>query len=230
MTEEFLYEREQDLLDYIRSNLKDPKTDRGQNKTATFSVTSDQVTSKKFRINDISVKNIIEVTFNTDKIRPGYDYTIIYGEDGGDSPFDKTAVTLTDNISPAESDAIVIKYHRGESHIYEDFNVDNAKLPFCVLGQLNSDPETTGIGEETENGKSVHLITQFVFETRARYKRQCVVLANKAINLISRYRHSNAYRQLYIRFSSFSKYEYDKEKEAYIIQFEIEAKWEIPFV
>lgn len=222
--EEYIYEREEELLDYLRNNLTDPLTTRGVNTSDSFTATGGS--DEEFTLTKPLVKNIQSVTKEGSTLRRGEDYLVTYGEDGEDAPYDKTIVTIR---STTADDAIVITYHYGECLIHEGYGVQGKQLPLCFLQQLVNNQEYTGLGEGFDSGKSQWVLGSYVLEIRDKYKRRCKKKAHEAFNVIAQFRQSNPFRVNIVNGENIQDIGWDEEKKAHVYQFTIRIKWEVPF-
>jgi len=220
MTEEFIYERERDLLDYLRNNLTDAEsrgTDvSGEEHTATAGQTA-------FTLTHALVKNVSEIiTVDGATKRKGYDFTVSYGEGK-----DNTIVTLKTGANVGE--AVIIPYHYGQSLIEREFSRTDTKLPRVVMMFLLGDEDYAALGDMMEYGKGSYFNVSFRIEIRDRYANRARELSSQAFNLFRKLRHANLFRTNITRAGSLQNFDYDPEKEAYVWQFTGDVQWEILF-
>jgi len=221
MTEEYVYERERDLLDYFRNNLTDPSSEqRGLDITETHTATAAQT---EFVLNNTLVKNVAD-TITVDGVtkKKGYDYTVEYGE-GKDS----TILTLV--VAASASDVVVITYHYGPSFIEREYSRSDAQLPRIIMMFLTGSEEHAALGDYVESTKGSYHNAAYRFEIRSKYANQARVLTSQAFNLCKKIRHANLFRTNITRASEMENFDFDADKDCYIWQFSLDIQWEIMF-
>lgn len=220
MVEEFLYERERDLLDYLRNNLTDPE-DRGTTITETFTATAGQTV---FILSNSLVKNVADtITINSVTKRKGYDYTVEYGE----GKQNNTVVTLLTGASVGHS--VVITYHYGQSIIEREYSRSDTKLPRVVMMFLIGEEEFAALGDVMENGYGSFVNVSFRIEVRDLYASRAREITSQVFNLFRKLRHRNLFRTNITRAGSLQNFDFDNEKECYIWQFTGDVQWELIF-
>ena len=217
MVEEYIYERERDMLDYFRNNLIDPVT-RGTDSTYVEVGAYDQ---KVFTLPNTLVKNVSDTITIAGPIilRKGYDYTVQYGE-GSNS----TTVTLN-NVPNSQ---VIIPYHYGPSMIEREFSRTDAQLPRIIIIFLTGSEEPANIGDTGESGgKSSWFNASYRIEIRSKYATQARELASKAFNLMQKMRQAVLFRTFFTNATDMQNFDYDPEKDCYIWQFTANITWEI---
>ena len=219
MAEEYIYQREQDLLDYFRNNITDPES-RGSVRTETFTATASQTA---FVLASVLVKNVA-TTITVDAVdkRKGHDFTVSYGEG-------KKVTTVTLGTGAGVGEAVVIEYTYGPSMIEREYSRSDAKLPRIIMMFLSGSEEFAGIGDTMLDGKGSYFNGSYVFEIRARYASQARQLASQAFNLGRKMRQDNIFRTYITQVSDLQNFDYDREKDAYIWQFTLDIQWDILF-
>jgi len=225
MAEEYIFERERDLLDYLRNNITDPLDGtadvRAQDYEETFTATDGQT---EFILGKALVKNVADtITVDGATKRKGYDFYVTYGE-GKQS---NTKVTL--RIGATTDDSVVINYRYGQSLIEREFSRDDSKLPRIVMMFLLGDEEFASLGDLMESTKGSYFNVSFRIEIRARYATQARELASKAFNMFRKMRQATLYRTNISRSGSVQNFDYDTEKECYVWQFTGDVQWEIMY-
>ena len=219
MSEEFLYEREQDLLDYFRNNITDPE-ERGVNYEETFIATAGQT---KFYLTNTLVKNVGDtITLEGVTLRKGLHYSVTYGEG-------KNTTFLTLVTGATLNDELVVSYHAGPSMIEREYSRSDAKLPRIVIMFLSGSEEFAGLGDAMEDGKGSYYNGSYVIEIRSRYASQARTLISQAYNLGRKMRHANLHRVIVTRVSDMKNFDFDREKDAYIWQFTLDIQWDLLF-
>jgi len=218
MAEEYIYERERELLDYFRNNLIDPNTDRAVTRTETLTATAGQTV---FWLNSVGVKNVADtITVDAVTKRKGYDYSVTYGE--GKS---KTKVTLAAGASVG--DAVVIEYAFGSSLIEREYSRTDVQLPRVVIMFLTGSEELAGLGDAMEGSTGSYFNAAYRFEVRSRYATQARILMSQAFNLARNLRQQNLFRVNISSAYDVTNFDYDREKEAYIWQFSLDIQWDM---
>jgi len=225
MAEEYIYQRERDVLDYLRNNMTDPLDGtadvRGTDTTDTFTATAAQT---EFTLSRPLVKNVADtITVDGDTKRKGYDYTVSYGE----GKQGNTVVTLKTGASL--SDAVVIGYRYGQSLIEREFSRSDTKLPRIVMMFLVGDEDYAALGDHMEGTRGSYFNVSFRIEVRDRYANRARELVSQVFNLFRKMRQANLYRTNITRAGSVQNFDYDTEKEAYIWQFTGDIQWEIMY-
>ena len=218
MTEEFIYERERDLLDYLRNNLTDPAS-RGTDVTdESFTATAGQTV---FTLANTLVKNVAEtITVAGATKRKGYDFTVQYGE--GNS---STTVTLKTGASV--DDEVLISYHYGPSLVEREFSRTDTVLPRVIMMFLIGEEDFAALGDIMEGGKGSYFNVSFRIEVRDRYANRARELMSQAFNLFRKLRQESLFRTNITRAGSVQNFDYDRDKEAYVWQFTGDVQWEI---
>lgn len=221
MAEEYIYERERDLLDYFRNNLEDPDTPkRGTTFTDIFTATDLQT---EFVLTNLFVKNVGDtILVGTTPKRKGYDYYVEYGEG-------KKATKVILFTGVEEDEIVTIEYHHGTSMVEREYSRSDAQLPRVVMMFLNGSEQYAALGDYTEEGLGSYFDGQYVFEIRSKYASQARTLASHAFNLARKLRHANLYRVIIARVSDLQNFDYDREKDAYVWQFTLDIEWDLMF-
>jgi len=218
MSEEFIYERERDLLDYLRNNLDDPES-RGNAITDEEHTATDGQTD--FVLMHNLVKNVEEViTVEGVNKRKGYDFTVSYGEGNKN-----TIVTL--KTGATTGDTVLISYHYGASMIEREFSRTDVKLPRVVMMFVIGEEEFAALNDAMESGKGSYFNVSFRIEVRDKYANRARIIASKAFNLFRKLRQESLFRTNITRAGSVQNFDYDIEKECYIWQFTGDIQWEI---
>jgi len=220
MTEEYLFERERDFLDYIRNNLDDP-SDRGTDVTnESHTMVAGQTV---ITLRNAFVKNVAEtITVNAVTKRKGYDYYVTYGE--GNS-----ATTVTLSAAPGAGIIVTISYHFGPSMIEREFSRSDTQLPRVVMMFLTGSEEPAALGDYVEYGQGSYANMVYRFEVRSEYASQARELASKLYNLGQKMRQAGLFRTNITQSKDIQNFDYDIDKNAYIWQLSINVQWEIKF-
>lgn len=223
MAEEFIYEREREMLDYVRNNLTDPET-RATTVTDTFTATASQTA---FVLINNRVKNVREtITVDSVTKRKGYDFTVSYGQGS------KTT-TVTLKVGASVSDSVVIIYDYGPSMVEREFSRSDVKLPRVIIMFLTGSEEFASLnddmGDGTVSGKGSYFNASFRIEVRDKYADRARITASEAFNLGQKMRHANLFRTNITNSTDMQNFDYDIEKDAYIWQFTFNIQWEILF-
>ena len=227
MTEEYLYERERDLLDYFRNNLTDPET-RGKDTTEVFTATASQT---DFYLTQTLVKNVADTITRlrgatTTTLRKGYDYTVTYGE-GKES----TKVVLTS--ASTVGDTITIIYHYGESIMEREYSRTDVMLPRVIMMFLTGSENFASLGDymdvESVGTQGSYFNASYRFEIRDKYATRARRVVSQLMNLCKKLRHDNIFRINITRAVDAQNFDYDLEKNCYVWQFTLEIEWEIMF-
>jgi len=223
MAEEYVYERERDMLDYFRNNLTDPES-RSTTFTDTFTATEGQT---QFVLTNTKVKNVRDtITVDGATLRKGTGYTVEYGEGN-----EKTTVTLTSGATL--DDEVVIIYDFGPSMVEREFSRSDVKLPRVVIMFLTGSEEAAALNDDiadgTVSGKGSYFNASFRVEIRDKYANRARRLASQAFNLGQKMRRANLFRTNITNSSDMQNFDYDIEKDAYIWQFTLNVQWEIIF-
>jgi len=218
MVEEYIYERERDLLDYLRNNLDDPSTRGTDVVDESFVATASQI---DFVLANTLVKNVAE-TITVDGVtkRKGYDFTVAYGE--GTST---TTVTLLTGATV--DDIVLISYHYGPSMTEREFSRSDVVLPRVIMHFVIGEEEFAALGDLMEEGKGSYINVSFRLEIRDRYANRARIVASKAFNLFRKLRQKSLFRTNITRAGGLQNFDYDPDKEAYIWQFTGDIQWEI---
>ena len=221
MTEEFIYERERDLLDYLRNNTVDPYSPtRSTAVTETFTATAGQTV---FPLTNVLVKNVRDtITVNAVTKRKGYDYYVTYGEGNA-----TTSVTLLTGALVGQ--AVVITYTYGSSIIEREFSRTDAKLPRIVMKFMDGSEDYAGLGDTLEDGLGSYFNVTYLFEIRAENVKQARELTSKLFNLCRKHRHACLFRNNASRAYDMQNFDFDPDKSCYIWMFAMDLQWEIIF-
>ena len=221
MTEEYIDERERDLLDYFRNNTTDPSS-RGTDITnESFIATSGQTV---FTLANTLVKNVADtITLEGATLKKGIGYTVQYGEGTG-----TTTVTLT--VGATVGDELLISYHYGPSIIEREFSRTDVLLPRIVMMFLTGSEEYSGIGDIGEDGdKESFFNASFRIEIRDKYANRARTTASKAFNLVRKLRHANLFRVIISTPNDLQNFDFDPDKDAYVWQFTLNIQWDMRF-
>lgn len=225
-TEEYIYERERELLDYFRNQTTDPiATARSSiTKTDTFTATASQTV---FILKNTRVKNVREtITVDSVTKRKGYDYFITYGAGN-------KVTTITLNTGASVDDEVIIIYDFGPSMIEREFSRSDAKLPRIVIMFLTGSEEPAALnddmGDGVTSGQGSYFNASFRIEIRDKYANRAREIASKAFNLGQKMRHANLFRTNITNSTDLQNFDFDIEKDAYIWQFTFNVQWEIIF-
>jgi hypothetical protein len=219
MTEEYLYQRERDFLDYFRNNLEDPEN-RGTTVEKTFIATAGQT---EFTLPHNFVKNVADsLTVNSILKYKGYDYTVSYGEGSFYTKvIFESALLLNDEVK--------ITYHYGSSMVEREFSRTDVKLPRVILIFLTGSAVEGSLGDHFESGKGTYLPAAIQIEVRDKYANRAREIASKAFNLGLKMRHANLFRTNIVNSVDLQNLDYDIEKECYMWIFTTTVEWEIIF-
>lgn len=225
MTEEYIDERERDLLDYFRNNLADPINavpgTRGTTTSDTFVATASQTA---FVLTKTLVKNVAD-TITVDGVtkKKGYDYTVSYGEGTG-----TTTVTLAVGASLGVD--VVIGYYYGTAMVEREFSRTDATLPRVVMMFLTGSEEYAGMGDILEDGdKGSYFNASYRFEVRDKYANRARNIASKLFNLCRKLRHANLFRVIIATPADMENFDFDPEKDAYVWQLTLSIQWDMKF-
>jgi len=227
MTEEYLDERERELLDYFRNNLTDPES-RGNTISESFTATAAQT---DFYLSNNSVKNVADTITRlrgatTTTLRKGYDYKVTYGEGK-----DVTKIVLS--TASTVSDVITIGYFYGPSMIEREYSRTDVQLPRVVMMFLTGSENFAAIGDymdvEGVGTQGSYFDATYRFEIRDKYATRARRLCSQVQNLCKKLRHDNLFRVNITRASDVQNFDFDMDKNCYIWQFSLEIQWEIMF-
>ncbi len=217
MAEEYIYEREQELLDYFRNNQVDPES-RGKTLSQTFTATASQT---EFWLNNVLVKNVAStITVAGVTKRKGTDFYVTYGEGKK-----KTKVTL--RVGASLNDAVIIEYTFGKSMIEREFSRNDVLLPRIVMMFITGSEEFVGLGDEMESSTGSYFNASYRFEIRDKYATRARVTASQMFNWGRKLRRQNLFRMNIARAYDLENFDYDKEKEVYIWQFSLDVQWDL---
>jgi len=217
MTEEYIYERERNLLDYFRNNITDP-TSRG---TTTTYVTTGTGGQRVFTFPNTYVKNVADtITVSASTKRKGANYTVAYGTGSASSTISFTANTGT---------GVSIAYHYGTSMIEREFSRSDAKLPRIVIMFLTGSEELAGLGDSMESTRGSYFNASYRIEIRSKYADQARELSSQAFNLARKMRRAGLYRTLLTTATDMQNFDFDPDKDCYIWQFTLNVQWEITY-
>jgi len=220
MAEEYIYERERDILDYLRNQLDDPENRGTDIEDESHTATEGQTV---FKLNNIYVKNVAD-TIILDGVtkRKGYDYTVQYGEG-------KEATSITLNSSASAGEVLLVNYHHGSSMVEREFSRTDVKLPRVIMMFIIAEEEYAGLGDAMEEGKGSYINVSFRVEIRDKYANRAREIASKAFNIFRKMRHANLFRTNITRAGELQNFDFDPDKDAYIWQFTGDIQWEILF-
>ena len=218
-TEEYLDERERELLDYFRNNLTDPSS-RATTKVDTFTATAGQTV---FTLTQTLVKNVREtLTVEGVTKKKGYDFTVTYGEGSG-----TTTVTLLTGATV--DDEVIITYDYGPSMIEREYSRTDTVLPRVVIMFLTGSEDFAGLGDSLEDGTGSYMNVSYRIEIRDKYASRCRRLASECFNLGRKMRHAGLFRLLISQSGDIQNFDYDMEKAAYVWQFTLDVQWDSIF-
>jgi len=218
MAEEYIYERERDLLDYLRNNLTDPSSRGTDVVDESFTATASQTA---FVLANTLVKNVAEeITVEGVTKRKGYDFTVDYGEGSG-----TTTVTL--KTGATADDTVLISYHYGPSMIEREFSRTDVQLPRIVMMFLLGAEEYAALGDAMDTGKGSYFNVSFRIEIRDKYANRARIITSQAFNLFRKLRQLSLFRTNITRAGSVQNFDYDRDKNAYIWIFTGSIQWEI---
>jgi len=222
MTEEYLDEREQDMLDYFRNQWTDPEAGtRNETVTETFTATASQSTYTLKNQRTRNVADTIDVDGTT--YRKGTHYTVAYGEGK------RQSVITFGGITFVSGEVVTIIYTFGSSLIAREFSRDDATLPRVVMHTLTGTENFAALGDAMLSGKGSYHDGAYQFEVRSKYANQARRLASIGFNIPKKMRHANLFRTNIIRATDIRNFDFDPDKDAYIWQFTVEIQWEIKF-
>lgn len=220
MAEEYIYERERELLDYLRNNLSDPES-RGTDVTSESHTATASQTA--FILKNTLVKNVAEeITVDGVTKRKGYDFSVAYGEGNN-----TTTVTL--NTGATVSDIVLISYHYGASMVEREFSRTDVLLPRVIMNFVIGEEEFAALGDLMESTKGSYFNVSFRIEIRDRYANRARITSSQAFNLFRKLRQLSLFRTNITRAGSVQNFDYDRDKEAYIWQFTADVQWEIMY-
>lgn len=218
--EEYIDERERDLLDYIRNNISDPENRSVFVENESFTASEGQDT---FILEHNFAKNVADkILVNDVAIRKGYNYRVEYGQGS-----DVTKVILSSGLSAG--DELKISYNYGSSLVEREYSRTDVKLPRIVVIFLMGDEEIAGLGDHLEYGKGSYFNVAYRIEIRDKYANRARRLASQAFNIFRKMRHDNLFRVNITMASGMQNFDYDRDKEAYIWQFTADLQWELRF-
>ena len=228
MTEEYIDERERDLLDYFRNNLVDPIS-RGINTTDVLTAVASQTI---FFLQQTLVKNVADTITRTRSavdttLRKGYDYYVIYGE----GKVELTQVVL--RTPSTVGDTLTIPYHYGESIIEREYSRSDVTLPRVVMMFLGGSENFAALGDymdvEGVGTQGSYFNASYRFEIRDKYATRARKTMSQMMNWCKKLRHANVFRINITRAVDAQNFDYDMEKNAYVWQFTLEIEWEVMF-
>jgi len=227
MTEEYIDERERDLLDYLRNNTIDPEN-RGETTTQSFIATASQT---EFYLSQPAVKNVADTITrtsgsNTFTLRKGYEYYVVYGEGK-----ELSKVILYTGLSAA--DVLNITYHFGQCLLEREYSRSDVKLPRIIMMFLTGSENFAALGDymdvEGVGTKGSYFNASYRFEIRDQYATRARKITSRIFNQCKKLRHANIFRVNITRPTDLQNFDYDPEKNCYIWQFTLEIEWEIMF-
>ena len=226
MTEEYIYERERDLLDYFRNNLTDPVNGGGSPRGTTVTDESFIATAGQtvFTLANTLVKNVADtITVNGVTKKKGYDYNVQYGAGS-----DATTITLFTGANLGEE--VLITYYYGTAMVEREFSRTDATMPRVVMMFLTGSEEFVGLGDLLEDGdKGSYFNASFRFEIRDQYANRAREIASKAFNIPKKLRHANIFRVIISQSSDLQNFDFDPDKDAYVWQFTVTIQWDMKF-
>jgi hypothetical protein len=219
MTEEYLDDRERELLDYFRNNTTD-YISRSTNKVDTFVATSLQT---EFTLTQTLVKNVRD-TLTVDGVTKykGEDFTVAYGEGAA-----ATVVTL--NTGAVLSDSVVITYTYGSAIVEREFSRTDTVLPRIVMMFLTGSEEFAGLGDSMEDGVGSYINASYRIEIRDKYASRARRITSICFNLGRKLRHAYLHRIITASVGDLQNFDYDVEKACYIWQFTLDVQWDSIF-
>jgi len=217
MAEEYIYERENDLLDYFRNNQVDPE-DRSKTFTDTHTATAGQTI---FWLKNVFVKNVRD-TITVDSVTKykGTDYSVTYGEG-------KNRTKLTLNTGATLADSVIIVYDFGKSMIEREFSRTDVLLPRIVMMFITGSEEFVGLGDAMEGSTGSYFNASYRFEIRDKYASRARIVASQMLNWARKLRRQNLFRVIVASASDLQNFDYDIEKECYVWQFSLDIQWDM---
>lgn len=220
MTEEFIFEREEELIDYFRNTQIDPLT-RGTDVVDESHVATAGQTI--FTLSNNEIKNVADIiTVEGVSKRKGRDFVVAYGQGSSN-----TTVTL--KVGANLDDEVLISYHYGESIVSREYAKDNSTVPRIIMMFLTGSEEFAGMGDELEDGTGSYFNATYKFEIRAKTPRQARVIVSQVFNIGKKARHAGLYRLLITKARDIGNFGYDNDKEAYIWQFSLDVQYDMIF-
>lgn len=225
MTEEYIYERERDMLDYFRNNLSDPEN-RGTTVTETFTVPL-LTTQTDFYLAQTLVKNVADnILVNAVPKYKGYDFVVEYGEG-------KEVTKIVLKTAATAGQVVSITYSYGPSLIEREFSRSDTQLPRVVVMFLTGTEDFAALGDymdvEGVGQQGSYFNAVYRFEIRDRYATRARKMASEVANLCKKIRHANLFRVNITRATDMQNFDYDMEKAAYVWQLSLEIQWEVMF-
>jgi len=220
---ETLRTREKELINWIRSGLVDPES-RGTNETDTFTATANQTS---FELTNTKVKFIDSVKVNSDYKYIGYHFTLNLGEG-----IEKSQVIFKSGL--AAGDIVTIKYHYGQTMLYEGFQRLESSLPRMSMILNGATSEFIAIGENGEmgsGGKQKIWNASYQVEVRSNYAAQLKSLLNELSNLMDNLRQNNPqlYKTLIITDVRYNNYDFDNQLRLYRGRVFFTVRWIVNF-
>ncbi len=221
MTEEYIFDRERELLDYFRNNLEDYE-DRGHTITEVHTIYMDDQETITLQHN--FVKNVADtITINTTTYKKGKHYSVDYGVGTKE-----TIITFID-LTIKKNDIVTIIYYYGQALVEREFSRTDVTLPRIVMMFLLGTEEFVGLGEIMEDGIGSDFNASYRIEIRDKYADRARELFAKTFNLARKLRRAGLFRLIIASASDVQNFDYDPEKECYIWQFTLNVIWELPF-
>lgn len=222
MTEEFIYERERELLDYFRNNTDDPE-ERGIDVTEEEHIISED-DQESITLNHNLVKNVADtIEINGLNYKKGKYYKVEYGIGNAETKI------IFKNLTIENEDVVKVTYHYGQSLVEREFSRTDVTLPRVVMKFLLGTEEFSGLGEIMEDGIGSDFNATYRFEIRDKYADRAREIVAKTFNLARKLRHANLYKLIISSATDLQNFDYDPEKECYIWQFSLNVIWAIPF-
>jgi hypothetical protein len=220
MAEEYIWQRERELLDYIRLNVTDPES-RSTVQTDTFTATAGQT---QFTLTQARV-NAVYDTITVDLVvkRKGFDYTVSYGE--GAAP---TILTL--HTAASVGDSVVVQYLYGQSMVEREYSRTDSQIPRIVMMFLTGSEEPASLGDLGDGGAlTSYFNVSYRIEVRDKYATRARTIASKVYNLGQKFRHTSAYGVLFSQAVDLQNFDYDIEKNAYVWQMTFSLSYDLSF-
>jgi len=216
MTEEFFYQREDELYDWIAQNLvtADPL---GTNETDTFTATASQTV---FTLTNKAVCYIKSVTVNSVLQKRGWDYTVTYGDVNQD-----TVVTMNTGVSVGLS--VVIVYHITDTFFDREYSRATEIMPRIILIYLTASKQRAGLGDIMTGGVGTFINASYRIEVRSLNAQEARRLASEMFNMADKARHANLYKTVWTLGSDMQQLNFDPDKNAYTFQMTLDVKWQL---
>lgn len=220
MAEEYIYERERDLLDYFRNNATDPDN---RSKIVTDETHTMTVGQTEIILNKTLVKNVADlIDVGGSSKRKGKYYTVEYGEG--------KAITKVNLVAAATGGEVIkITYMFGPSFIEREYSRSDAQIPRVIIAFLTGSEEFAALGDYMESAKGSYFNASYSFEIRDKYATRTRQLASQIFNLGRKLRHANLFRTNITQVTELENLDFDPDKDCYIWRFNLDIQWEIMF-